>query len=209
MRPIDINVQTGTKDLQTVTISLRVLQNPIWEFLPQIHQLLGREYDKKIFFSIGQEVLRTVVAQCTPQANVDDADQLLKFREDISKEIKQTLTQKAKEFNVAVEDVSFMHLGFSREYSQAIEQKAVQQQLAERQKCIVARDEELKTAQIIRSEAEADSAKLINNAVQKYGAAQIEIKRLEAAKIIAEMLARNPNISFVPDNSNNLLNLRI
>lgn len=65
MRPIDINVQTGTKDLQTVTISLRVLQHPIWEFLPQIHQLLGREYDKKIFFSIGQEVLRTVVAQCT------------------------------------------------------------------------------------------------------------------------------------------------
>lgn len=60
----------------------------------------------------------------------DDADQLLKFREEISKEIKQTLTQKAKEFNVNVEDVSFMHLGFSREYAQAIEQKAVQQQLA-------------------------------------------------------------------------------
>lgn len=141
--------------------------------------------------------------------DVDDADQLLKFREDISKEIKQTLTQKAKEFNVAVEDVSFMHLGFSREYSQAIEQKAVQQQLAEKQKCIVARDEELKTAQIIRSEAEAESAKLINNAVKNFGAAQIEIKRLEAAKIIAELMARNPNISFVPDNSNNLLNLRI
>ena len=46
-----------------------------------------------------------------------------------------------------------MHLGFSKEYSQAIEQKAVQQQLAERQKSIVARDEELKLAQIIRSEA--------------------------------------------------------
>lgn len=65
----------------------------------------------------------------------------MKFREEISKEIKTTLTQKAKEFNVAVEDVSFMHLGFSKEYSQAIEQKAVQQQLAERQKSIVARDE--------------------------------------------------------------------
>lgn len=65
MKPIDINVQTGTKDLQTVTISLRVLQHPIWEYLPQIHQILGRDYEKKIFFSIGQEVVRTVVAQCT------------------------------------------------------------------------------------------------------------------------------------------------
>lgn len=110
---------------------------------------------------------------------------------------------------MAVEDVSFMHLGFSKEYAQAIEQKAVQQQLAERQKSIVARDEELKLAQIIRSEAEAESATLINNAVKKFGSAQIEIKRLEAAKIIAEELASNPNISFVPDGTNNLLNLRV
>ena len=69
---------------------------------------------------------------------------------------------KAQEFNVIVADVSFMHLGFSPEYSRAIERKAVQQQLAEMQKFIVQRDEELKTAQIIRSEAEADAAKLIN-----------------------------------------------
>lgn len=48
-----------------------------------------------------------------------------------------------------------MHLGFSREYAHAIERRAVQQQMAERQKFIVLRDEELKSAQIIRSEAEA------------------------------------------------------
>jgi prohibitin 1 len=54
----------------------------------------------------------------------------------------------------------------------------VQQQLAERQKFIVLRDEELKNAQIIRSEAEAEAAKLINASVKKYGATQIEIKKL-------------------------------
>lgn len=66
-----------------------------------------------------------------------------------------------------------MHLGFSNEYSRAIEKKAVQQQLAEMQKFIVLRDEELKNAQIIRSEAEAEAAKLINQAVKTYGATQI------------------------------------
>ena len=144
-----------------------------------------------------------------PLPHVDDADQLLKFREEISREIKSNLTQKAKEFNIQVEDVSFMFLAFGKEYAQAIEQKAVQQQLAERQKFIVLRDEELKNAQIIRSEAEADSAKLINNAVTKFGSAQIEIKRLEAAKLIAESLSRNPNITFVPSSANNLFNLRV
>jgi prohibitin 1 len=48
-----------------------------------------------------------------------------------------------------------MHLGFSNEYAKAVERRAVQQQLAEMQKFIVLRDEELKNAQIIRSEAEA------------------------------------------------------
>jgi prohibitin 1 len=46
-------------------ISLRILQQPNSEHLPTIHQILGRDYDKKVFNSIGQEVLRTIVAQCT------------------------------------------------------------------------------------------------------------------------------------------------
>ena len=103
-----------------------------------------------------------------------------------------------------------MHLGFSYEYANAVERRAVQQQLAEKQKFIVLRDEEIKTAQIIRSEAEAEAAKLINKAVEKYGATQIEIKKLEAAQAIAELLSRNPNISFVPSNmAGNLLNLKV
>jgi hypothetical protein len=37
----------------------------------------------------------------------------------------------------------------------------------------------------------------------------IEIRRLEAAKQIAEHLGKNPNISYIPSgNSGNLLNLR-
>ena len=103
-----------------------------------------------------------------------------------------------------------MHLGFSSEYSRAIEKKAVQQQLAEMQRFIVLRDEELKSAQIIRSEAEAEAAKLINEAVRKFGATQIEIKKLEATLSIASSLARNPSITFVPSNmAGNLLNLNV
>ena len=103
-----------------------------------------------------------------------------------------------------------MHLGFSREYAMAVERRAVQQQLAEKQKFVVLRDEELKNAQIIRSEAEAEAAKLINESVRKFGSTQIEIKKLEAAYSIAELLAKNPNVSFIPSNSTgNLLNLKV
>jgi len=51
---------------------------------------------------------------------------------------------------------------------------------------------------------------LINDSVKNYGSTQIEIKKLEAARNIAEVLSKNPNISFVPSgNTGNLLNLRV
>jgi prohibitin 1 len=140
---------------------------------------------------------------------LDDAEELLKQRETISKEIRSQLFSKARDFNVNVVDVSFMSLSFSREYANAVERRAVQQQMAEKQKFIVLRDEELKNAQIIRSEAEAEAARLINESVRKYGSTQIEIKKLEAAQAIAESLSKNVNISFVPNNTGNLLNLRV
>jgi hypothetical protein len=65
LRPTDISSKTGTKDLQSVKIDLRILHQPLAEELPKIHQLLGRDYEKKVFNSIGHEVVRTVVAQCT------------------------------------------------------------------------------------------------------------------------------------------------
>jgi len=67
------------------------------------------------------------------------------------------------------------------------------------------RDEEEKNAQIIKSEGEGEAATLINDAVKAFGGAQIEIKRLEAAKNIAEILSKSPNITFVPSDSSNLL----
>lgn len=109
-----------------------------------------------------------------------------------------------------LDDVSITHLGFMKEYASAIEQKQIAQQLAERQKFIVMKDEEEKNARVILSEGEAEAARLINDAVKLYGTAQIEIKRLEAAKIIAEQLQRSPNITWLPqgDGVANLLNLK-
>jgi prohibitin 1 len=47
---------TGTKDLQTVDITLRMLHRPIIEHLPSIYNNIGLNYDEKILPSIGNEV---------------------------------------------------------------------------------------------------------------------------------------------------------
>jgi prohibitin 1 len=48
--------------LQTVDIALRVLHRPIPEKLPSICNSIGKNYEEKILPSIGNEVLKSVVA---------------------------------------------------------------------------------------------------------------------------------------------------
>jgi prohibitin 1 len=56
------------------------------------------------------------------------------------------LTERARDFKIVLDDVSIIHLGFMKDYAAAIEHKQVAQQLAERQRFVVMRDEEEKNA---------------------------------------------------------------
>ena len=60
-RPRVISSVTGTKDLQNVNISLRVLSRPEEIHLPKIYQNLGTDFDDRVLPSLGNEVLKAVV----------------------------------------------------------------------------------------------------------------------------------------------------
>ena len=62
LRPKQISSLTGTKDLQTVDIQVRILHRPCIDKLPWIYNNIGLFYDEKIIPSIGNEVLKSVVA---------------------------------------------------------------------------------------------------------------------------------------------------
>ena len=94
--PQVITSKTGTKDLQTVSIDIRILYRPDQEFLPSIYLNLGKDYQDRVLPSIGNEVLKSIVAQYT-------AEQLLIEREVVSREIRERLTQRASEFHIILE----------------------------------------------------------------------------------------------------------
>lgn len=196
-RPHTFSSVSGTKDLQMVNLTLRVLSRPEVSRLPQIFKTLGLEYDEKVLPSIGNEVLKAVVAQF-------NADQLLTERPHVSALVRESLIRRAKDFNIVLDDVAITHLSYGAEFSRAVEQKQVAQQEAERSKFVVAKAEQERRAAIIRAQGESEAAKLISDATAAAGLGLIELRRIEASREVAGTLARSPNVSYLPGGNNML-----
>ena len=62
-KPRAIQTTTGSKDMQMVTLTLRVLSRPEISRVSQIYRSLGLDYDERVLPSIGNEVLKATVAQ--------------------------------------------------------------------------------------------------------------------------------------------------
>merc|ERR1719444_518268 len=106
-----------------------------------------------------------------------------------------------------MDDVSITHLTYGKEFAKAIEEKQVAEQEAERQKFIVAKADQERQATIIRSEGEAEAAKMISDALKEHGSGLIEVRRIDAAKDIAEALSKSPNVMYLPNGQQMLLNV--
>lgn len=184
-RPHVVESTSGSRDLQMVKIGLRVLTRPMADSLPTIYRSLGTNYNERVLPSIIHETLKAVVAQY-------NASQLITQREAVSREIRRVLTERAANFNIALDDVSIINLTFGKEFTAAIEAKQVAAQEAERAKFIVEKAEQDKRSAIVRAQGEAKSAQLIGDAISN-NPAFITLRKIEASREIANTISNSAN----------------
>ncbi|RVW93936.1 Prohibitin-1, mitochondrial [Vitis vinifera] len=141
----------------------------------------------------------------------------LYFSMTVSREIRKLLTERAANFNIALDDVSITSLTFGREFTAAIEAKQVAAQEAERAKFVVEKAEQDKRSAIIRAQCcselgfstimgmfpvlivfpgEAKSAQLIGQAIAN-NPAFITLRKIEASREIAHTISNSANKQFV------------
>lgn len=197
-KPHRISSPTGTKDLQMVNISLRVLSRPQSENLPLVFKNLGTDYDERVLPSIVNEVVKSIVSRF-------NAAQLITQRESVSRLIRETLRERAQEFWLVLDDVSITDLSFSAEYTAAVEAKQVAQQNAQRAVLVVEKAKQERQQKIVEAEGEAQSARLIGKAIQQ-SPGFLQLRKIDAAREIAQTIANSANRVYL-DSNNLLLNV--
>lgn len=191
LNPIVIEAKTAARDLQLIDITVRILEKPDEDNLKKLFLDQTEKYAQRVLPNLTHETIKAVIARYNP-------DELISHREIVSNEIRKALVTKAHDFNILIKDVAVINIEFSKEYRQAIENKQVSQQMAERSKFIVMKTEEERKITVIKAEAESESARLFNDAIKEYGNAFLEIKKMEASEKIVENLANNSNVMFIP-----------
>ncbi|MBI3607268.1 MAG: prohibitin family protein [Nitrospirae bacterium] len=128
--PIDVKVQksqtdarAASKDLQNVSSTIAVNFHIDPSRAQKVYQEIGLSFKERVIDPAVQEAVKSVTAHFT-------AEELITRRPEVKDEIKASLAERLKQFNIMVDEFSIVNFDFSHEFNSAIEAKQTAEQSA-------------------------------------------------------------------------------
>jgi regulator of protease activity HflC (stomatin/prohibitin superfamily) len=161
---------SASSDLQDVDLSVALNYHIIPDKANVVYQTIGVEFKARIIDPAIQEVMKAVTARYT-------AEELITKRPAVSTEMKDALTQRMLESNIAVDAFSIVSFSFSQTFTDAIEAKQTAEQNALKAKRDLDRIRVEAEQTIAAATAEAEALRL-----QKMNISPdlIELRKIEA-----------------------------
>lgn len=178
-------------DGQTVKLDVSIRYHLEPDKVWQVHQLVGPSYLEKIIRPEAQTVVRNLVARFTV------TELYSSNREKIQQLMTEQMDKSLKRYDIVLDEVLVRNVSFSDAFSQAIEQKQVALQEAERMKYVLLREEAEKNRKIIAATGEAE-------AMRRRGQALKDNPQLMRYEYVQKL---SPNIKVVIADQKTLVNL--
>ena len=116
--------------------------------------------------------------------------------------IRKQLTDRARDFNIILDDVSLTELSFGKEYAAAVEAKQIAQQEAQRAAYTVEKAKMEKQQKIVQADGEAQAATMLGAAITR-NPGYLKLRKLKASCQISSVIAQSQNRVYL--NSSSLL----
>jgi prohibitin 1 len=152
----DIESTAGTKDLQTLNMSLTLNWHIDPDQVNKVYQRVGDE--SQIVDQVIKPAITEVLKAATPKRT---AEEILRQRAELKREIDLQIKQRLVTYNVIVDDVSLTNVSFSAEFTKSIEAKQIAEQQAKEAEYVTLRASKEAEAAVNRAKGQAESQRLL------------------------------------------------
>ncbi|MBM4301554.1 MAG: prohibitin family protein [Deltaproteobacteria bacterium] len=168
------NAAASSSDLQEVSSEVAVNYHIMPDKANVVYQTIGIAFKERIIDPAVQEMVKAVTARYT-------AEELITKRPAVSEEMRATLSERLRIYNIHVDAFSIVGFSFSKIFMEAIESKQTAEQLALKAKRDLDRIKIEAEQKITAAQAEAESLRLQR--------ANISIDLIELRKVEANLRA--------------------
>jgi regulator of protease activity HflC (stomatin/prohibitin superfamily) len=187
----DDSLQALTADGQIVLLDISVRYHPDPENLDKLHRRIGVDFVNKVIRPQVRSTVRMIVSEY-PVLDVYSGKRTL-----IQAEMETKLRASFLRNYIFLEEALLRNVQFSREFQQAIENKQIAQQEAQRMKYVLERQELEKKRKIIEAEGEAESLRLKGRALAENPAlVQYEYVKMLAPNVQAIVADQHAIFNF-------------